>query len=126
MHVFFLILRRPPISTRTDTLFPYTTLFRQAALTLTVVRSIGEEMDKALSNLGLERINPFMGRFAEAMAFGAQPEQCGKTRLAAVPPMRPDLRKNGAHRLYTIDATTLSSVERARLDGLRRQLSRGD
>src|SRR3546814_21202562 len=26
--VFFLIIRRPPISTRTDTLFPYTTLFR--------------------------------------------------------------------------------------------------
>src|SRR3546814_7731195 len=25
---FFLIIRRPPISTRTDTLFPYTTLFR--------------------------------------------------------------------------------------------------
>src|SRR3546814_10455052 len=28
MHVFFLMLRRPPRSTRTDTLFPYTTLFR--------------------------------------------------------------------------------------------------
>src|SRR3546814_2265338 len=26
--VFFLIVRRPPRSTRTDTLFPYTTLFR--------------------------------------------------------------------------------------------------
>src|SRR3546814_9665040 len=26
--VFFLMLRRPPISTRTHTLFPYTTLFR--------------------------------------------------------------------------------------------------
>src|SRR3546814_16145727 len=26
--VFFLLIRRPPISTRTDTLFPYTTLFR--------------------------------------------------------------------------------------------------
>src|SRR3546814_5275929 len=30
MHVliFFLMIRRPPRSTRTDTLFPYTTLFR--------------------------------------------------------------------------------------------------
>src|SRR3546814_18385088 len=27
---FFLMIRRPPISTRTDTLFPYTTLFRSA------------------------------------------------------------------------------------------------
>src|SRR3546814_13672537 len=26
--VFFLMIRRPPSSTRTDTLFPYTTLFR--------------------------------------------------------------------------------------------------
>src|SRR3546814_5789429 len=29
---FFLMIRRPPISTRTDTLFPYTTLFRSADL----------------------------------------------------------------------------------------------
>src|SRR3546814_9067610 len=29
---FFLIIRRPPRSTRTDTLFPYTTLFRSALL----------------------------------------------------------------------------------------------
>src|SRR3546814_20238420 len=28
MIFFFLIIRRPPRSTRTDTLFPYTTLFR--------------------------------------------------------------------------------------------------
>src|SRR3546814_13377214 len=26
--IFFLMIRRPPRSTRTDTLFPYTTLFR--------------------------------------------------------------------------------------------------
>src|SRR3546814_20078323 len=29
--VFFLMLQRPPRSTRTDTLFPYTTLLRSAA-----------------------------------------------------------------------------------------------
>src|SRR3546814_7370780 len=28
LFLFFLMIRRPPISTRTDTLFPYTTLFR--------------------------------------------------------------------------------------------------
>src|SRR3546814_1432150 len=28
MYFFFLMIRRPPRSTRTDTLFPYTTLFR--------------------------------------------------------------------------------------------------
>src|SRR3546814_2139699 len=30
---FFLMIRRPPRSTRTDTLFPYTTLFRSMANT---------------------------------------------------------------------------------------------
>src|SRR3546814_992385 len=30
MFIFFLMIRRPPRSTRTDTLFPYTTLFRSA------------------------------------------------------------------------------------------------
>src|SRR3546814_18400766 len=30
--VFFLIIRRPPRSTRTDTLFPYTTLFRSCVI----------------------------------------------------------------------------------------------
>src|SRR3546814_11556206 len=29
---FFLMIRRPPRSTRTDTLFPYTTLFRSGVL----------------------------------------------------------------------------------------------
>src|SRR3546814_16496926 len=30
---FFLMIRRPPRSTRTDTLFPYTTLFRSSCST---------------------------------------------------------------------------------------------
>src|SRR3546814_13937997 len=32
VFVFFLMIRRPPRSTRTDTLFPYTTLFRSDAV----------------------------------------------------------------------------------------------
>src|SRR3546814_4775222 len=32
---FFLMIRRPPRSTRTDTLFPYTTLFRSSARSTT-------------------------------------------------------------------------------------------
>src|SRR3546814_10092635 len=31
LFVFFLMIRRPPRSTRTDTLFPYTTLFRSCS-----------------------------------------------------------------------------------------------
>src|SRR3546814_2290652 len=43
---FFLMIRRPPRSTRTDTLFPYTTLFRSRGgevLGLEPVRCCGEE-----------------------------------------------------------------------------------
>src|SRR3546814_6970800 len=36
---FFLMIRRPPRSTRTDTLFPYTTLFRSAGSTTPFVFS---------------------------------------------------------------------------------------
>src|SRR3546814_7146047 len=38
LFIFFLMIRRPPRSTRTDTLFPYTTLFRSA-----VARDIGDQ-----------------------------------------------------------------------------------
>src|SRR3546814_14762043 len=33
---FFLMIRRPPRSTRTDTLFPYTTLFRSARASISL------------------------------------------------------------------------------------------
>src|SRR3546814_16143142 len=47
IYVFFLMIRRPPRSTRTDTLFPYTTLFRSGIgssiidLLLTTARDSG-------------------------------------------------------------------------------------
>src|SRR3546814_9425312 len=51
---FFLMIRRPPRSTRTDTLFPYTTLFRshkaRAEQAQTLVR-FGEQQSAALKTL---------------------------------------------------------------------------
>src|SRR3546814_7050989 len=47
---FFLMIRRPPRSTRTDTLFPYTTLFRSASkgalinLTKTLARAFAPDI----------------------------------------------------------------------------------
>src|SRR3546814_14354776 len=41
LAVFFLMIRRPPRSTRTDTLFPYTTLYRSGEVD--VVRARTEE-----------------------------------------------------------------------------------
>src|SRR3546814_12359641 len=34
MYLFFLMIRRPPRATRTDTLFPYTTLFRSEPIAI--------------------------------------------------------------------------------------------
>src|SRR3546814_21075238 len=39
--LFFLMIRRPPRSTRTDTLFPYTTLFRSGRSAILLVPEIG-------------------------------------------------------------------------------------
>src|SRR3546814_8069536 len=35
-YLFFLMIRRPPRSTRTDTLFPYTTLFRSTEINASI------------------------------------------------------------------------------------------
>src|SRR3546814_1581333 len=56
MYGFFLMIRRPPSSTRTDTLFPYTTLFRSklkpgAIVVGTVVEVRG---DVVVINAGLK------------------------------------------------------------------------
>src|SRR3546814_2729623 len=52
------MIRRPPRSTRTDTLFPYTTLFRSDALLATQARIAGEPALAA----GLD---PLVERFAD-------------------------------------------------------------
>src|SRR3546814_12240043 len=41
LFIFFLMIRRPPISTLTDTLFPYTTLFRSVHVEAWRVGDIG-------------------------------------------------------------------------------------
>src|SRR3546814_13086389 len=41
--LFFLMIRRPPRSTRTDTLFPYTTLFRSPRASPTYDRGGGRD-----------------------------------------------------------------------------------
>src|SRR3546814_15668534 len=46
VFLFFLMLRRPPRSTRTDTLFPYTTLFRSADI------MVEERLARNLAALG--------------------------------------------------------------------------
>src|SRR3546814_5869960 len=45
LHFFFLMIRRPPRSTLTDTLFPYTTLFRSLGSAALSDIEFGEELD---------------------------------------------------------------------------------
>src|SRR3546814_841471 len=66
-YFFFLMRRRPPRSTRTDTLFPYTTLFRSILLWGSVVRlfdardvPFGEEIGPKLpAEIGTAAAQPF-------------------------------------------------------------------
>src|SRR3546814_13398252 len=47
---FFVMIRRPPRSTRTDTLFPYTTLFRSGAI-VPIVELVLADIGRAGENL---------------------------------------------------------------------------
>src|SRR3546814_10367573 len=52
---FFLMIRRPPRSTRTDTLFPYTTLFRSSAISgLTDIEQPGAFVPQRFGCVGVD------------------------------------------------------------------------
>src|SRR3546814_9250228 len=84
---FFLMIRRPPESTRTDTLFPYTTLFRSWAgrLVRTYSRSwryIGAKPDRCRSPAGLPTGSQPESRVAEAGRHALSGVAHQKVRLA--------------------------------------------
>src|SRR3546814_1615216 len=75
LSVFFvLMIRRPPRSTRTDTLFPYTTLFRSLlevldelglAITLAVANSLQNARLGHAAEVGFDRRGPACGDHVE-------------------------------------------------------------
>src|SRR3546814_14754854 len=84
LFFFFLMIRRPPRSTRTDTLFPYTTLFRSVAvatLILVTLLTIGlftirrSRNQVRAANVGLGESNT-----ALAKALAAKTEFLATTR----------------------------------------------
>src|SRR3546814_14444496 len=87
---FFLMIRRPPRSTRTDTLFPYTTLFRSplaghcdritgSAIQLLTLAAHFEASDRAVVNL----IRPIHQAHCAEMCIGARTaEVVGDARTA--------------------------------------------
>src|SRR3546814_11180494 len=78
--LFFLMIRRPPRSTRTDTLFPYTTLFRSKTLieeptfsrTRTCRRSVDGDGGGKFSELTISDRLPVMN-FPNAKSVFASP-----------------------------------------------------
>src|SRR3546814_1102440 len=71
---FFLMIRRPPRSTRTDTLFPYTTLFRSPKA---IIAS-----REAMVRLGVDRMTSPSGftNFASAARKAGRSVTCSTTR----------------------------------------------
>src|SRR3546814_10425403 len=64
VFLVFLMIRRPPRSTRTDTRFPYTTLFRSGVLLM-----VGMQDEDQVECLGDDRVDlVFLGRDGEAHA----------------------------------------------------------
>src|SRR3546814_2979728 len=84
MFFFFLMIRRPPRSTRTDTLFPYTTLFRSP------VRARSPPARSALSRLWASSCPPDRGTACDGSDQAAG-------RLLHRAPARSRLRRSEEH-----------------------------
>src|SRR3546814_2101249 len=84
MCIFMLMIRRPPRSTRTDTLFPYTTLFRSETLTFAEVPGgEGEDLfniDPGTGEITVEDASAFIDReTAESELFTRSEEHTSET-----------------------------------------------
>src|SRR3546814_21143853 len=72
---FFLMIRRPPRSTRTDTLFPYTTLFRSPwSHTATNARSW---LMVTLSSTDIQKIDRIQRSFVNCIDASSDPDRSG-------------------------------------------------
>src|SRR3546814_18519869 len=94
------MMRRPPRSTRTDTLFPYTTLFR--ALMAVVVAAVGGDDTPA----GHEDVGHFDGLLQQAARVAAQIQDVAAQLAAEPAPGLADLPAQavGGTGVYAADA----------------------
>src|SRR3546814_6690742 len=104
--LFFLVIRRPPRSTRTDTLFPYTTLFRSARRPLGLVAGV----------VGRRPVARCAGRVrGEYLDLGARRGECVSRR-----PLSPRHRARRGDAGAPAVLETRSSLRREGSDGQRR------
>src|SRR3546814_14821106 len=66
MYIFFVIIRHPPRSTRTNTLFPYTTLFRSLHDAQDSIRVVNCRQEGGVTNMA-EAYGKVTGRPGVAM-----------------------------------------------------------
>src|SRR3546814_15149520 len=73
VYFFFLMIRRPPRSTRTDTLFPYTTLFRSLCWILQGTARVGwlNRMTQWKDKAGKNRDGQSVGLFTYPVLMAA-------------------------------------------------------
>src|SRR3546814_7919684 len=102
--IFFLMIRRPPRSTRTDTLFPYTTLFRSSLCRIGVwaarhqgefdfagrdqIRNVAGALDRGghgaiLGERSAARADRCSGGFRRCGPVARRPFVCNRAQLAS-------------------------------------------
>src|SRR3546814_12059360 len=89
--MFVLMIRRPPRCTRTDTLFPYTTLFRSTARGMARLSGTGCEVAQEYPDLrrdGFRQDDAFQGTDSAHPQRGTLADDRGHARTARPPPQR--------------------------------------
>src|SRR3546814_14453378 len=74
--IFFLMIRRPPRSTRTDTLFPYTTLFRSV-----VANSSRDDSLSGVKNLAADGSGEWWRTIDAEQFLVWNPEEIGRAHV---------------------------------------------
>src|SRR3546814_18574406 len=101
------MIRRPPISTRTDTLFPYTTLFRSPRHELTYLAS--QLLDRATRPDWLDLVRLILSELPRDEELGALLQR------AALDPIEAELRAVFGDWIWLADGSTADPHALARL-----------
>src|SRR3546814_5673138 len=112
------MIRRPPRSTRTDTLFPYTTLFRSLATRFAVRRKHGANRPRRSKLGGLDAAGPVRG--AELLAIRCEPAK--PRRQSADAPRRQRRTCHGRQLVSASQAQGPQAVKAPLASYLRRML----
>src|SRR3546814_7107992 len=124
--VFFLMIRRPPRSTRTDTLFPYTTLFRSGPRILPVYRGDAGQnrhwLRYCLRQSGDSQVivRSRVPRAARQIAFSGNPEAHARAPDAPGPAASPDTPVQARHSTPTAPRPMRSEEHTSELQSLMR------